>query len=47
MVQAHERNRRILCCNANRKIQANICASLKVGMNNTGAEESVVVMKSL
>ena len=47
MVQAHERNRSILCCNANRKIQANICASMKVGMNNTGAEESVVVMKSL
>lgn len=47
MAQAHERNRRILCSNGNRKIQADRYASMKVGMNITGAEESVVVVKSL
>jgi len=35
------------CCNVNRKIQANISASMKVGMNSIGAEESVVVVKPL
>jgi len=31
----------------NRKIQANKSASMKVGMNSIGAEESVVVVKPL
>lgn len=47
MTQAHERNRRILWRNANRKMQANKYASMKVGMSAAGAEESVVVLKFL
>jgi len=45
MAQACERNRRTLRWNANRKMQANKYASMKVGMSSVGAEEPVVVMK--
>lgn len=45
--QARKGNRRILLGNGNRKMQANICASMKVGMNVAGAEEFVVVVKLL
>lgn len=47
MIQAHERNRRILRYYANRKIQANAYVRMKVGMSIIGAEEFVVVWKFL
>lgn len=45
--QAWKGNRRLLTCNVNRKMRANIYASMKVGMDISGAEEFVVVRKLL
>lgn len=47
MEQAHRGNRRSLHGNDNRKMRANIYASMKVEMSYAGAEEFVVVLKSL
>ena len=43
--QAHKGNRRVLPCNVEWKMQADISASMKVRMCMAGAEESVVVLK--